>query len=905
MSNRYTIGVKARFAGDATVIKYKGKCYYRLYKQGTTETVPSSACVRFYSLDPCSNTHSLTGAPLSCYNCTKGEYEFRPNTVFEVPDMSDTLQFRFEPVRDRDYGMFKFMVGSTFFTKNLELSGNHVIFDPNGPDEHAFDSDVYPYAINFSKDGNSYCLKYAGKGSYVFVMTVTSVGTATSTIPGSGVGVSPSIPTPTPTPTAVGYGVPGGPDGVTFHSSVSWPSSGTQILSMWYDAAETDTVGLISGVSKVVSWQDRSRHNRGLISPQFDSFVDSATNIRNPVYLSGGGIGGGPSLEFKVDGTNGGRFLTLNESSMDHRATFVVASYEGKVTKGTQRAKNFQGLITGATMNGGPEAASGNMFVIPPKAAWWNVNKRSRASIYSDLGNDGADAGQYYLCGRPHPDNELIIKQDYMTGVVYEGIRTTGSSPKVDGLCVGAQYNLNYGDQRGWDGKIAEIIILDDQPTDQLRQEIEGYLVWKWGLVACLPNDHPWKPGPPVALPPTPTPQPPPTPTPTAPAPPLPRGVPVGVNLVTTTQLLDVTSQRTYPATLWAGGHYENDWTLINNRLNVLSNTSLKQALTDSITETVNVMVSGAPDIKDTWRSTLYDQDDINCGDTKDTFRVGYPADVVDNADNRVLYCVNRIQVSDSVNFGKTLYEATKDVLVPGNPDEQQYPHMWDLFIKTLRDVDAGAGQDTVKYAGGTYDTQLEILEKSAQLPLLIETPGYSYNIIEDLQIPLTTLYYVNGYPGTSPLNNDIEPLYLSDVTSRVDVALELMYHPGTNLLWSKPIQIGTEATIEITADLPGVYDDRSDYTNITGDLPWKIDVEIVDKSDDTAVYKSIKPNFTTTVPTHIPNTTASVVVSDIAGRDYKITPYFASYRADSTNQIVQQSTSGPLPVVFLRIDRV
>ena len=905
MSNKYTIGVKARFAAGANVIKYNGACYYRLNRQGNSNVVPTSACVRFYPIDPCFHTHSLTGAPLSCYNCAKGEYEFRPNTVFEIPDQDDTLQFSFKPVKDRQYGMFKFMVGSKFYTKNLELSGKFVIFDPDGNDEHIFDTNVYPYSINFTIENNKYCLKYAAKGSYIFVLSVDSADTAAATIPNTGIGSSPLI-TPTPTPTAAGYGtVPGGPDGITFHKSVSWPSSGTQILAMWYDTSEPQTIELVPGVDKVAKWKDLSRHDRTLESPVMDSFVNSATNIRNPGYLSGGGIGGGPSIVFSVDSVNGGRYLALEESSMDHRAAFIVATFENRPVKGYQRAKNFQSLMTGATNRGGPEACNGNMFTIPPNAGWWNVNKRNVASIYSDTGNDGQDAGQYYICGRPIRDRDLVVKADYMPGVVYEGIRTTGTSPKVDGLCVGSQLKLASGSLRGWNGKVAEIIMLDDEPDARLRQEIEGYLVWKWGLVACLPNDHPWKAGPPVEIPPTPTPVPPPTPTPTAPAPPLPRGVPVGVNLVTTTQLIDVVSQRTYPATLWAGGHYETDWNLINTRLNVLSNNSLKQALTGSIVETINVMTAGDPDIKSTWRSTLYDQTDINCGDIKDTIRLGYPADVIDDADHRVMYCVNRIQVSDSVNFGKTLYDATKDALVPNNPDEVKYPHMWDLFINTLRDVDAGYGDNTVRYPNTTHEEQLKILEKSAQLPLLIETPGFSYNIIDDLQIPLTTLYYVTGKPGASPFSNEIEPLYLSDVTSRVDVAMELMYHRGSQLLWNKPIQIGDESTLEITVDLPGSNDDRSDYVNITGDLPWKINVEMVDNTGNRAVYKSMVVKLPKIAPTYIPNTSSSVVISDMAGKDYKITPYYGDYRADSTESIITNSSTSDLPVLFLRIDRV
>ena len=44
---------------------------------------------------------------------------------------------------------------------------------------------------------------------------------------------------------------------------------------------------------------------------------------------------------------------------------------------------------------------------------------------------------------------------------------------------------------------VAEVIVYSTTPTDQQRQTIEGYLAWKWGLVASLPAGHPYKNYPP------------------------------------------------------------------------------------------------------------------------------------------------------------------------------------------------------------------------------------------------------------------------------------------------------------------------------------------------------------------------------------------------------------------------
>jgi hypothetical protein len=48
-----------------------------------------------------------------------------------------------------------------------------------------------------------------------------------------------------------------------------------------------------------------------------------------------------------------------------------------------------------------------------------------------------------------------------------------------------------------FDGKIGEIIMVSTIDT-VIRQKIEGYLAWKWGLVSNLPSDHPHKSFPPI-----------------------------------------------------------------------------------------------------------------------------------------------------------------------------------------------------------------------------------------------------------------------------------------------------------------------------------------------------------------------------------------------------------------------
>lgn len=67
----------------------------------------------------------------------------------------------------------------------------------------------------------------------------------------------------------------------------------------------------------------------------------------------------------------------------------------------------------------------------------------------------------------------------------------SSSPPNLGFLRVG------YGDSGPpstcWQGTISEIIIYSSSLSTSQRQNVEGYLAWKWGLVASLPANHPYK----------------------------------------------------------------------------------------------------------------------------------------------------------------------------------------------------------------------------------------------------------------------------------------------------------------------------------------------------------------------------------------------------------------------------
>ncbi|MFM6277302.1 MAG: hypothetical protein ACKN9K_03145, partial [Dolichospermum sp.] len=72
----------------------------------------------------------------------------------------------------------------------------------------------------------------------------------------------------------------------------------------------------------------------------------------------------------------------------------------------------------------------------------------------------------------------------------------TGTMGISNGVDIGAIQSVNT---HFWFGIVAEIIIVNSAVTTTVRQLIEGYLAWKWGLTANLLNNHPFKFNPPLA----------------------------------------------------------------------------------------------------------------------------------------------------------------------------------------------------------------------------------------------------------------------------------------------------------------------------------------------------------------------------------------------------------------------
>lgn len=881
---KWQIGVKSKAVDkNAHVVTYEGKSYYRLYKQsdkddtGTNNTVPTSAIHAYYP--PCVNLHpTLSTVGLSAYSAELGFKPLPENGVVTVPAIEQWMQIEFLADSHGDYGMIKFEKPGNyggFFTKTLRMFNNNIIFDYLGKAEKRFTLGE-PDETTFVTDSGTYCLRYTGVDKIFVIQAAPGVSYMPTLPPGV-------TPTPTPTPTTPSAG----PTGIDYWPNASWPTSGTESLLMWFDTSQFQTLcstdGVPVGNSPVDEWHDRSSNgyillgnrDRGVPAPQYQ-----------PKYIPvGSGINKGPGIKFEQRFRGQSSMLRYYEEgvSNDYQATFVVTDTPSNFTRGNPE----QGLITGATSLGGVKSAGGNMFTVAPFRNHWkaiDINcpgaMCTRAStIYSDTYN-GGDGGQYYVTGLPVPDNHPIIPRP--DGVIYEGIRTNGLPAYINGLCVGGHLSLVGGIEKAWTGRVGEIIILNEQPTDQLREEIEGYLAWKWGLVEFLPDGHPWKKEPPYKLEPTPlppTPEPSQTPVPVTPAPtPVPSIEPVGVNVVTPQQFYDTLALRQGYSTLWTGGMYEDDWDDIKRNIQQLtSNDTLLDLITDGNMHIGNTLLSmESIDPYGKWHTVGYDQQDVDCpGSGNSTLRHGYSNEWENNTRSRLMYCLAAIESGNADTRDRTLFQLLDD--------------------ETWRDFTRSAMSPTPERVAAV-ESQLNML-------LNIIHPSYTYNHL-DVEVPMTAIYALPAdrtNPSPNTMNN-LQGIEFDQRVTRFDIALELMYDENTHLFWQKPVQIG-DTTIEINVDLPGLNSDLTGYTNTT-DSRWKVNVEIGDRSAKRAVFSSVMQPLPVTTPKYISNNTHTIQLPSIDGCNFKITPYCGQWPGESSNAIIEASKTGSLPRLLCRVDR-
>lgn len=237
-------------------------------------------------------------------------------------------------------------------------------------------------------------------------------------------------------------------------------------FSLWLDSSDTQTT-VLSGAN-VTRWNDKSGSG-------FNAFSPAGSNPT----LRSAGLNGLNTITF--NGTS--QFFTFsNANALDFNLNdFAIFSVAELILNNTTKniiSKNYPSFPQWrlAMENNQVQSVIFNIVVgqsisfVTPSAGWGVVS----GMTYRNSGN------VLFINGTPS-----------ITGSIIGGSLTNGVSASIGAGFTSGTYS------RFWNGDMAEILVFDSSLTQFQRQQVEGYLAWKWGLQGSLPASHPFRNAPP------------------------------------------------------------------------------------------------------------------------------------------------------------------------------------------------------------------------------------------------------------------------------------------------------------------------------------------------------------------------------------------------------------------------
>jgi hypothetical protein len=234
-------------------------------------------------------------------------------------------------------------------------------------------------------------------------------------------------------------------------------------LQMWLDGADPNATGVAPANGTTVSvWYDKSGngYNATVASGKIAGTYSTANKA---IYCTASNTGyvtsytAAPSLETM--------FVVFNNPSPSGNNNMVIG--------GPQGARSLSGGYAG----GG--AGVGAVSYLNNEIAWAGMASMP-ASTYTS-GSTVIITGQV---------NGLTTSISQNGGTIYSATQTTTSFTAGTTTYLGTDY---YSSNYYYIGYEMEVIFYNSLLSLSQRQQVEGYLAWKWGLASSLPSTHPFK----------------------------------------------------------------------------------------------------------------------------------------------------------------------------------------------------------------------------------------------------------------------------------------------------------------------------------------------------------------------------------------------------------------------------
>ena len=217
----------------------------------------------------------------------------------------------------------------------------------------------------------------------------------------------------------------------------------------WVTAADPTTYTTVTA-SAVTDWRDKSGGGRHF----------TATSTQRPTYVANG-LNNRPTMNWGA-AINNNR-MTWTGAAFNPVRSFGVAQWEGPGP-----VTGYSGLLSF------PFAGINDLFL----TAGDNISNQWFGARQVSLNGNNPSSTPLPTISSP------FLWADQVT-----------TNPNKSTIWIGADRNEF---NRGWRGKISEVIITLFLPTAQDVLNIEGYLAHEWGLQANLPSSHLYRNSPPL-----------------------------------------------------------------------------------------------------------------------------------------------------------------------------------------------------------------------------------------------------------------------------------------------------------------------------------------------------------------------------------------------------------------------
>ena len=232
--------------------------------------------------------------------------------------------------------------------------------------------------------------------------------------------------------------------------------------TLWLDAADSSSITLSGGTTTLTQWNDKSGNGN-----------NATAGTTSPVYVSSG-INGMGVISFN------GSTSYLNSQDLFSARSFAIFMI-------IRKQAAIGNAVTVALLGGTTLGTNQNLILA------WGYDTTFTLSFF---GNDLNYYSFPAYTGNPATEPAYLIGVTYTPGarVLYVNAKSVASDTNSTnivsdtGAAIGSWYIR--GSDRTFNGFIGETLILNGSITTSQRQQVEGYLAWKWGLQSSLPSTH-------------------------------------------------------------------------------------------------------------------------------------------------------------------------------------------------------------------------------------------------------------------------------------------------------------------------------------------------------------------------------------------------------------------------------